>query len=526
MSRIRRSRGLQAFTVAAIMSLALGIPATADLNLILGESAQVSYTQGSGVNVRDSIGFGGSVIATLNEGVAVTVLDGPVMADDGSYWYYVAAAGTEGWIISDYLALPPGSYATVVNTGGDGVNVRASASTGGGIITTLHEGTTVQIVDGPVTGDDGASWMLINFEGVEGWVHTNFVADAGSSGGSEAVVESARTTSASWTGYVVGTDGYGLRIRTAASLDSETLAVIPQGAAVNILASDIYGSDGSAWYNVEFEGIVGYSIASYFSDSEAVAEAPVAEQPAAEVPVAEPVVSTPVADGSLTPGVRAEVSGTGGGGINMRYESGYSAGVITVIRDGSVVAVLDGPIYDSSGSPWYQVEFNSMTGWVHGGYLVYTDAEPTGGAAVGAVDVVEEPEKEEVAPVVTNSVGDAIVAEGLRYVGLPYVWGGTTPAGFDCSGYTSYVLNNILDTSVSRSLEVQAVSGTYVDRGSLQPGDLVFFQNTYKWGLSHSGIYIGNNQFVHAGSERTGVLISGMDESYWGERYYTARRIR
>lgn len=511
------------------MSLALGIPATADLNLILGESAQVSYTQGSGVNVRDSIGFGGSVITTLNEGVAVTVLDGPVMADDGSNWYYVAAAGTEGWIISDYLALPPGSYATIVNTGGDGVNVRASASTGGGIVTTLHEGTTVQIVEGPVTGDDGASWMLINFEGVEGWVHTNFVADAASSGGSETVAESARTTSVSWTGYVAGTEGYGLRVRTASSVDSETLAVIPEGAAVNILAGDIYGPEGSAWYNVEFEGIVGYSMASYFSDSEAVAEAPAAEQPAAEAPVVQPVVSTPVADGSLAPGVRAEVSGTGGGGINMRYEAGYSAGVITVVREGSVVAVLDGPIYDSSSSSWYQVEFNSMTGWVHGGYLVYTDAEPTDGAAVGVADVAEEPEEEEeaeeAAPV-SNNAGDAIVNEGLRYVGLPYVWGGTTTAGFDCSGFTWYVLNNVLDTNISRSLEVQAVSGSYVDRGNLQPGDLVFFQNTYQWGLSHVGIYIGDNQFVHAGSERTGVLISGMDESYWGERYYTARRIQ
>lgn len=512
------------------MSLALGIPAAADLNLILGESAQVSYTQGSGVNVRDSIGFGGSVITTLNEGVAVTVLDGPVAAEDGSNWYYVDAAGTEGWIISDYLALPPGSYAQIVNTGGDGVNVRSSASAGGGIVTTLHEGTTVQIVDGPIAGDDGASWMLINFEGVEGWVHTNYVADASTVGSSEgATDESTRVTSVSWTGYVTGTEGSGLRIRTASSLDSETLAVIPEGAAVNILAGDIYGDDGSAWYNVEFEGIVGYSMASYFTDSETAVEAPVAETPAVEEVVAEPTDN-----GSLSPGVRAQVTGTGGGGINMRYEAGYSAGVVTVISEGAVVAVLDGPIWDSSSSPWYQVEYNSMTGWVHGGYLVYTDAEPGDGSAVGSVEVADTPaeevteevveEVEEAAPA-ANSVGDAIVNEALRYVGLPYVWGGTTPAGFDCSGFTYYVLNNILETEVSRSLEVQAVSGEYVDRNDLQPGDQVFFQNTYKWGLSHNGIYIGGNQFVHAASERTGVVISSMDESYWAERYYTARRI-
>lgn len=497
------------------MSLALGIPATADLNLILGESAQVSYTQGAGVNVRDSIGFNGSVITTLNEGVAVTVLDGPVMAEDGSYWYYVSAAGTQGWIISDYLALPPGSYAQVVNTGGEGVNVRGAASITGGIITTLHEGTTVRIIEGPVWGDDGASWMKVDHEGVVGWVHTNFVADASTVG--SAPVETVRTTSVSWTAYVGGTEGSGLRIRTAASLDADTLAVMPEGAAVNVLAGDIYSADGSAWYNVEFEGIVGYSMASYLGDSPVTQ----VEQIPAD-PVAEPVVTTPVNDSALWPGARALVSGTGGGGINLRYEAGYSGGVVTVIPEGAVIVVLDGPIWDGSGSAWYMVEYNSMTGWAHGGYLVYTEAQPTDGAEVEAVDRTIDPEP--VAPV-ANSVGAAIVNEALRYVGLPYVWGGTTPAGFDCSGFTWYVLNNVLETSVSRSLEVQAVSGFYVSQAELQPGDLVFFQNTYTWGLSHVGIYIGGGQFVHAGSPRTGVLINDLQDSYWGPRYYTGRRV-
>jgi cell wall-associated NlpC family hydrolase len=493
------------------MSLALVIPATADLNLILGESAQVSYTQGAGVNMRDSIGFNGSVITTLNEGVAVTVLDGPVMSEDGSYWYYVAAAGTQGWIISDYLALPPGSYARIVNAGGDGVNVRSSASVNSGVITTIREGFTVQIIEGPVWGDDGASWMYINFEGIYGYVHTNFVADASTV--SSPAVETVRTTSVSWTAYVTGTDGSGLRIRTAASVDADTLAVMPEGAAVNILAGDIYGADGSAWYSVEFEGIVGYSMAWYLGESQPV-------QTIAE-PTAPVVIETVVDNSALWPGARALVSGTSGGGINLRYEAGYNGGVISVIGEGAVVVVIDGPIWDGSGSPWYLVEHNGSTGWAHGGYLVYTDLQPTDGAAVEAVDrTIEQP----VAPV-ANSVGAAIVNEALRYVGLPYVWGGTTPAGFDCSGFTWYVLNNALGTSVSRSLDVQAVSGFYVSQAELQAGDLVFFQNTYTWGLSHVGIYIGGGQFVHAGSERTGVLINDLQDSYWGPRYYTGRRV-
>ncbi|MCL6636055.1 MAG: C40 family peptidase, partial [Peptococcaceae bacterium] len=65
----------------------------------------------------------------------------------------------------------------------------------------------------------------------------------------------------------------------------------------------------------------------------------------------------------------------------------------------------------------------------------------------------------------------------------------------------------------------------YVDPKNLQPGDLVFFQNTYQWGLSHAGIYIGNGKFIHAENESTGVTISDMWDGYWGPRFYTARRV-
>jgi cell wall-associated NlpC family hydrolase len=171
-------------------------------------------------------------------------------------------------------------------------------------------------------------------------------------------------------------------------------------------------------------------------------------------------------------------------------------------------------------------DYRGLNGWVHGGYLEATDAEPTG---AGSVSGSETPDGDEgstdTAPPAASPVGERIVNEAMRYLGYPYVWGGTTPAGFDCSGFLYYVINQVNGGGFPRAMEAQVNRGTYVPSDQLQPGDLVFQQNTYQWGLSHAGIYIGNGQFIHAATPGSGVVISDLWDSYWGTRYYTARRI-
>ena len=123
-------------------------------------------------------------------------------------------------------------------------------------------------------------------------------------------------------------------------------------------------------------------------------------------------------------------------------------------------------------------------------------------------------------------IGQQIAATAMKYLGAPYVWGGTTPSGFDCSGFVYFVVNQVLgNNSFSRSMSDQVLAGIPVSPNDLQPGDLVFQQNTYQWGLSHAGIYIGNGQFINAGDESTGVTISDLWDNYWGPRFLTARRI-
>jgi peptidoglycan DL-endopeptidase LytE len=120
-------------------------------------------------------------------------------------------------------------------------------------------------------------------------------------------------------------------------------------------------------------------------------------------------------------------------------------------------------------------------------------------------------------PSPTVSKAQQVMDEAKKYIGTPYLWGGSTPAGFDCSGLTSYVFNKV-GVTIPRTAATQW-SGLKVV-STPKPGDLVFFE-TYAPGPSHVGIYLGNNQFIQAGSK--GVSIADMTNSYWNPRYLGAR---
>lgn len=121
--------------------------------------------------------------------------------------------------------------------------------------------------------------------------------------------------------------------------------------------------------------------------------------------------------------------------------------------------------------------------------------------------------------------GQAIADFALGYVGYPYVWAGNTPAGFDCSGFTQYVIMNTVGIDIGHGVPGQTGYGSGVEWGAWQPGDLVFFANTFDAGISHVGIYIGDGQFVHAENESTGVTISSVYSDYYSGHYYGATRI-
>jgi cell wall-associated NlpC family hydrolase len=121
--------------------------------------------------------------------------------------------------------------------------------------------------------------------------------------------------------------------------------------------------------------------------------------------------------------------------------------------------------------------------------------------------------------------GEALARTALAYRGAPYRFGGrSAQTGFDCSGLVQAVCAK-WGIYVPRAAHAQYTAGKPVPSNSLQPGDLVFFKNTYKRGLSHVGIYIGDRKFLHAAGVRYGVMVSSLDDAYHRNHYVGARRL-
>ena len=343
---------------------------------------------------------------------------------------------------------------------------------------------------------------------------------------------------------ITNTDGDTIRIREGAGTNNPQIAETFEGQTVMIVAGPKKDANGTTWYKIDAPGGSGW-VMSAFLAGKGDSAAPKAET--AAKPAAKPASAAP--SGPKLSGF-AMVANTDGDPLRVRSTAGTRGGVITTFTPSTSVAIKAGPVVDSEKTSWYQVSANGVTGWVMGQYLVQSKApaapavevRPVAPVAQPAVQEVPKPAAahEEAAPVVAvapaapkpepaavsaMSKGNAIVNNAMKYVGYRYRFGGSSPSGFDCSGFVYYIVNKS-GGRVGRTIPYQINSGPRIARADLQPGDLVFFSNTYKPGLSHAGIYIGNGKFIHAQNERSGVLVSSLNTSYWSSHYTGATRPR
>ena len=225
-----------------------------------------------------------------------------------------------------------------------------------------------------------------------------------------------------------------------------------------------------------------------------------------------------------------------GSGVNLRSGAGTTYRSVGIASKGSKCYIL------GLNNGWYKVIYSSTVCYIRSDFVELTEIpyenkdssnSPKffrGGKSTGVTpsagtlngNVSSGSNSSAAAPL--NVTGAQILAEAQKYLGTPYVSGGASPSGFDCSGFVYYVLKQ-LGYSPYRTPASQFNQGTSVSKENLQVGDIVFFANTYISGISHVGIYAGNGQFIHSPNSRSTVSYSDLTTGYWVNHYYGARRM-
>ena len=195
------------------------------------------------------------------------------------------------------------------------------------------------------------------------------------------------------------------------------------------------------------------------------------------------------------------------------YKSTWAA-VIGQVAEGMVL-----PVVRKSGS-YYKLDCDGMYGYIHQSNVRYVEDL---GYVVDCSDQEDPTEFIQYSPSDGFLLRTSIAEMSADYLGVRYVYGGSSRWGFDCSGLTSYLYQQH-GITINRCADMQMQNGLVVDREDLQIGDLVFFDIDSPWLASHVGIYVGSGQMIHA-STSSGVRYSSLDADYWAKYYVGARRI-
>ena len=249
----------------------------------------------------------------------------------------------------------------------------------------------------------------------------------------------------------------------------EIITTLPQDTMVAVL------NNSSSWYKVVANGKEGYVSSEYLTGS----------------------LTTDFSLGSAK--IVCDTT------VNFRSQPNTSSSVLASLRNGTVVSVT------GVQGGWFKVTYNGQKGYVHPDYLSFSNVQGSGSTGSSGSSSITPP---------SNSVSyngssekrAAVLEYAAQFLGTPYVYGGSTPSGFDCSGFTSYVFKNTVG-SIPRVAQAQFDATTRVSMDELLPGDLVFFGSSAS-SISHVGIYVGNNQFIHSPHTGDGVKYDPLTGSY------------
>lgn len=281
-----------------------------------------------------------------------------------------------------------------------------------------------------------------------------------------------------------------LRMRSGASTSNSVVTMLPKSTVVSVLG------ESNGWYQVAHGGKSGYVSGDYLT----------------------------VVDNTTELNTYGKVIGSS---VNVRSDAGTDFAKVTAVKKGAAVTVT------GFKNGWYQINVSDKTGWIRSDYVDLYASRPSGGSSAGSSSNASSsiPAASALSNGQTYTISSTVsdlIAYAKSFLGVPYVYGGASSRGFDCSGYTMFIFKHF-GINLPHSATSQLGYGVPVTREELQPGDLVFFRDTnYSTkAASHVGIYIGNSQFIHASSSRSGkyVSINSLNEAYHSRVFTVGRHL-
>ncbi|MED3034801.1 peptidase M24 [Bacillus thuringiensis] len=371
-----------------------------------------------------------------------------------------------------------GNYTVNVSS----LRVRTGPSTSHTTVGSVTKGQVVQVVG------EVQDWFKINYAGQTAYVSKDYVTKGGSSdnatqGNNQNNNQNNNVTVQTGGTYVVNATS--LRVRTGPATYHSVIGGVLNGTTLNVI-----GSEGS-WFKVNYQGKTGYVSSEFTKFVKGGTTTP--EQPK------QPEKPNQGAIGDYYINASA---------LNVRSGEGTNYRIIGALPQGQKVQVI------SENSGWSKINYNGQTGYIGTRYLSKT---PVGGAVDNKPNNNQNNNQNNNNNNTGNNSGDSssILAYAKSMQGVPYVWGGTSANGVDCSGYIYHVFKKF-GHNISRQ-SVAGYWGSLPQTSNPQPGDLIYFQNTYKSGPSHMGIYLGGGSFIQAGDN--GVAIASLSNSYWKSHF-------
>lgn len=370
-----------------------------------------------------------------------------------------------------------GNYTVNVSS----LRVRTGPSTSHTTVGSVTKGQVVQVVG------EVQDWFKINYAGQTAYVSKDYVTKGGSSdnatqGNNQNSNQNNNVTVQTGGTYVVNATS--LRVRTGPATYHSVIGGVLNGTTLNVI-----GSEGS-WFKVNYQGKTGYVSSEFMKFVKGGTSTP--EQPK------QPEQPNQGAIGDYYINASA---------LNVRSGEGTNYRIIGALPQGQKVQVI------SENSGWSKINYNGQTGYIGTRYLSKT---PVGGAVDNKPNNNQNNNQNNNNNTGNNSGNSSSIlayAKGMQ--GVPYVWGGTSANGVDCSGYIYHVFKKF-GHNISRQ-SVAGYWGSLPQTSNPQPGDLIYFQNTYKSGPSHMGIYLGGGSFIQAGDK--GVAIASLSNSYWSKHF-------